>query len=214
MGLMVAFVLVGAVAGQDFEPPRLRAGALPDRPPVQALGGGEVLLEVAVGRDGVVGDVKTLRDTPPFTELLREAVSSWRFEAAREDGRATSSFVLVGGVFRPPVLAGPAPGTPPREVGGPCSEVPLPLEMVVPSYPPTALGDGLVRVDVTVGTDGKVAEARPGEGNAPFATAALDAAGRWLFRPACRQDRPVSVTAYLVFGFRSPVTLPGPSDDP
>jgi TonB family protein len=213
-GLVLGFA--GAGAGQGFEPARLRSGAaLPGRPPSQVVGGGEVLLELAVGDDGAVAHVATLRDTPPFTELLREAVGGWRFEPATEDGRALPSSVLVAGVFRPPVLAGPALGTPARDLGPPCSEVPFPLEWVVPPYPPTALGDGIVLVEVTVGTDGKVTDSRGVEGNDPFAEAALDAVRKWRFRPACRHDRPVPATADLLFGFRSPVTRPRPpGDDP
>jgi TonB family protein len=206
MSLLALCVLAGAVAGQGFEPARLLSGSVPDRQPIRVVGGGEVLLELAVGEDGAVTRVATLRDTPPFTELLREAVAGWHFEPATEDGRALPSSVLVAAVFRPPVLLGPAPGTPPREVAEPCAEIPFPTESVVPPYPPTALGDGIVLVEVTVGTDGKAVGSRAVQAAAPFGQAALDAARKWRFRPACRHGRPVPAAAYLVFGFRSPVT--------
>jgi TonB family protein len=201
-------VLAGAVAGQGFVPARLVSGSVPERPPVQAVGGGEVHLQLAVGDDGAVTRVATLRDTPPFTELLRAAVASWQFAPATEDSRATQTSVLVAAVFRPPVLLGPAPGTPSREVGPPCTEIPFPVTSVVAPYPPTALGDGLVLVEVTVDADGKVADARGVQAPAPFGSAALDAARQWRFRPACRRDHPVPATAYLVFGFRPPVMAP------
>jgi TonB family protein len=208
MSLLALCVLAGAVAGHGFVPARLVSGTVPERQPVEAVGGGEVLLELAVGDDGAVVRVSTLRDTPPFTELLRVAVASWHFEPATENGRATQTSVLVAAVFRPPVLLGPAPGTPPREVGPPCVEIPYPVASVVPPYPPTALGEGLVLVEVTVGSDGKVTDARGVQAPAPFGPAALDAARKWRFRPACRQDRPAAATAYLVFGFRPPVMSP------
>jgi TonB family protein len=210
MSLLAVCVLAGAVAGQGFGPARLVAGSLPPRQPVEAVGGGEVLLELAVGEDGAVARVATLRDTPPFTNLLRAAVAGWHFEPAAVNGRATRTSVLVAAVFRPPVLLGPAPGTPPREVASPCAEIPFPVDSVVPPYPPTALGDGLVLVELTVGTDGTVTDARGVQAPAPFGRAALDAARRWRFRPASRQDRPAAARAYLVFGFRSPVTPPKP----
>jgi protein TonB len=206
MSLMALCVLAGAVAGQGFEPARLASGSVPDRPPVEAVGGGEVLLELAVGDDGAVTRVVTLRDTPPFTDLLRAVVASWHFAPATDDGRPLDASVLVAAVFRPPVLLGPAPGTPPRAVAEPCAAIPFPAESVVPPFPPTALGDGIVLVEVTVGTDGKVVDSRGVQAPAPFARAALDAARQWRFRPACRNDRPVPAAAYLVFGFRSPVT--------
>jgi hypothetical protein len=80
----------------------------------------------------------------------------------------------------------------------------------VPPYPPAALGDALVLAEATVGTDGAVTESRCIEGAEPFAGASLVAVRSMRFRPACRQGRPVSVAAYLVFGFRSPVTPPKP----
>ena len=78
MSLLALCVLAGAVAGQGFVPARLASGSVPERQPVQAVGGGEVLLELAVDDDGAVVRVATLRDTPPFTELLRAAVASLR----------------------------------------------------------------------------------------------------------------------------------------
>jgi outer membrane biosynthesis protein TonB len=212
-GLLIA--LGGLAAGQAFEPARLRSGSLPARQPVQVVGGGEVLLELAVGADGAVADVTTLRDTPPFTELLREAAASWRFEPATENAGALAWPVLLAAVFRPPALMGPAPGPAARDLERPCTRIPFPVDRVVPPYPPTALGDGLVLAEVTVGADGQVGDVRSVEGGTPFVQAARDAARQWRFRPACRHDRPVPVRAYLAFGFRSPVTLPRPpGDDP
>jgi hypothetical protein len=210
MTLLAAFVLVGTVAAQGFDPPRFREGSLPARPSPQVVAGGQVLLEVVVGGDGAVAEVTTLRDTPPFTGMLREAVTGWRFRAATEDGRGRAWPVLVAGIFRPPALAGPVAGIPPRDIDTPCSEIPVPLGLVVPAYPPTTLGDAMLLVELGVEADGTVADPRILEGNGPFAQPALDAARGMRFRPACRHGRPVSVSAYLVLGFRSPISLPRP----
>jgi hypothetical protein len=40
----------------------------------------------------------------------------------------------------------------------------------------------------------------------PFATAALDAARRWRFRPARVGGRVAAICAYLLFGFPEPIT--------
>ena len=103
---------------------------------------------------------------------------------------------------------GRARAVPPGAVGAGREEPPFPVAGVIPPYPPTALGEGLVLVEVTVGSDGKVTDARGVQAPAPFGPAALDAARKWRFRPACRQDRPAAATAYLVFGFRPPVMSP------
>ena len=40
--------------------------------------------------------------------------------------------------------------------------------------------------------------------------AAVETARQWRFRPAAREGRSVPAAAYLVFGFRSPVTVRAP----
>src|SRR3990172_2738532 len=71
------------VSVESFEPARLRSGEAFIQPPMTA-GGGEVLLELEVAASGEVTGVTTLRTTPPFGDLLRQAASGWRFEPARE----------------------------------------------------------------------------------------------------------------------------------
>jgi TonB family protein len=206
MGRVIVCLLAATLAGPEVTPARLRSGSVPDRPPAQVVGGGDVLLELAVGPDGALARVATMRDTAPFTELLRDAVADWTFEPATADGRAVRWPLLLAGVFRPPVLVGPAPGSPPRDAERPCAEIPFPLDMTPPPYPPAAVGDALVLLEVTVGKDGRVTGPRMLQGSEPFASAARDTARQWRFRPACRDGGPLSVPAYLVFGFRAPVT--------
>jgi TonB family protein len=155
-----------------------------------------------------VSEVLTLRETPPFTELLRHAVTGWRFQPSRQDGRAQAWPVLVAGIFRPPTLVGPAAGTPPRDTATPSSHIPIPLEPIVPPYPPSAVGDAVVLVEVGVGEDGTVAERRVVEGRAPFVDPALDAVRNWRFRPARREGHAVTAFAYVVFSFRGPIGPP------
>jgi len=93
------------VSVESFEPARLRSGEAFIQPPMTA-GGGEVLLELEVAASGEVTGVTTLRTTPPFGDLLRQAASGWRFEPAREVQEdpdapiAVDSKVLVAGFFR------------------------------------------------------------------------------------------------------------------
>jgi hypothetical protein len=59
------------------------------------------------------------------------------------------------------------------------------------SYPPGALGDAIVVIDVVIAKDGTVASAELIEGIDPFAAQALTAVRGWRFRPARRGDDPV-----------------------
>src|SRR5262249_51428172 len=75
-------VVAWAAPGLDV-PAQDRGGPLPVIP-VQAVGGGEVFLEVTVSIGGVVTDIRKLRVTPPYTEVLTDAVGQWQFRPAEE----------------------------------------------------------------------------------------------------------------------------------
>jgi TonB family protein len=121
---------------------------------------------------------------------------------------AVEARVLVGGWFRPPTLySGAMPGDAPKEVAEPSAELAFPTSTVTPRYPPDGLGDQVVLVEVEVGKDGSVVEARIIRSARGFDSVALDAARRWKFRPVQLGGEAVTVFSYIVFGFREPVTV-------
>jgi TonB family protein len=206
-------VCVSTQAG--YAPARYRGGAVPSIPVGStAVGGGEVLLELDVSREGRVARVRTLRTTPSFTEQMMEAVRSWRFNPAdvpvdpgspnRRDRRPVDSKVLLAGVFRPPALLGPTLGEPIENVAGASAEVALPTETVMPPLPPTAFSAGVVLVEVQLDATGAVAAASVVSSAPAFDSAALDAARQWKFRPARRSGAPVPAFVYIMFGFAVP----------
>lgn len=200
-GVAVAIVLGGGLS----QPAQFRSGGPPELP-VLAAGGGHVALEVLVGVDGQVFGVNVLRGVTPFSDALRTSVARWRFEPRQEAGRPVEAPVLVAAWFRTPTLLESAGAFEFPPASGRASEdIPLPVVVGVPAYPPTALGDGVVAVEVAVGIEGDVRSVRVVLFAAGFDAAAMDAARRWRFRPAIRADKPVPSVAYLVFGFRSPV---------
>jgi TonB family protein len=210
---MALFLLPWILSSASFEPARYESGEVFVQPPFSA-GGGEVLLELDVSGSGEVSKVHSLRTTPPFADLLRQAAAGWRFSPARdvpEDPAApvvVDSKVLVAGFFRPPALYNaPARGELPRDVAAPSEEVPFPTTLIGPLYPPTSSlhMSQTVVVEVEVGANGEVASSKviqPAEG---LSAAAEDAARQWKFRPARRNGREVRSFAYIVFGFREPV---------
>lgn len=209
-----------AMAGQGgFVPAQYREGALPQIP-IQALGGGEVFVELSVSSSGGVSGVRTLRATPPFTEAVNDAVRSWQFRPAEEEvepeagkpvepkpRKRVESTVLVAGIFRPPTLNTPTSGEPPRNVASASSGTPFPLTTVTPRYPPLARDSGIVLIEVRVDTGGGVADAKVIRSARPFDEPALDAARRWTFRPARVRGKAVTTLAYIAFAFRQPVTV-------
>jgi TonB family protein len=203
-GLIIfACALVGALA-QAPEPARLQRGTLPSLPPM-AVGGGQVFLQLAIDRTGRVADVVPLRTTPPFTSLMTEAVREWTFRPAEESGQVGSA-VLVAALFRPPSSGVPTLGEMPRDVGTGSPAMPFPVVAVTPAYPPHAYMGGIVLLEARVNRLGAVVDATVLRSARPFDAAAQAAARQWRFRPAQRQDGPVSAIVYLVFGFPVPVT--------
>lgn len=202
-----------------WQPARYTAGALPPVAPL-AVGGGDVMLEVALGQDGRVGAIDVLRDTPPFTEALSTAVKTWTFQPAEdvvvpEPGakpdpatkRPIASKVLVLGLFRPPALFQGTLGTTPKTLGRPSEASPAPSsDAVMPLHPPNAMFDGAVLVQLNVGVDGRVETATVVRSAPGFDQPTLEALKSLSFRPSRVHGRPATANVYVVAAFRQPVT--------
>jgi TonB family protein len=177
------------------------SGELPAAPAL-AVSGGEVFLEVAVAATGGVASIRTLRTTPGFTEPTIDAVRGWRFAAAT--GAQLAELVFVAAMFSPP-LNGPTLGQPAADVLAASDEIPYPTHAAPAAYPPRAMGDGAVLVDVTVDADGTLTDTEIKSSSPAFDSAAMAAARAWSFRPARRNGRPVTAHACILFVFRQPV---------
>lgn len=175
------------------------------RLPVTTTAGGEVLLHVKLDAAGTPELISGILEAPPFAEALREAVRGWQLPWASVEAGPD---ILVAGVFRSAALLEltnlPAP--PPPTMAP--IVIPSPVEWTRPPYPPKAMGDAVVIVEVRLGDNGGVRGTRVVRSSPGFDAAATDAAWQWRFRPAVRDGRPVPTIAYLVFGFRAPVTSP------
>jgi hypothetical protein len=192
--------------------PRLREGSGSAQIPeaVEAVGGGEVVLELAVDARGTVGRVEPIRTTPPYTDLVVSAAATWQFEPATSliEGRSTTAAapVLVVAVFRPPALyGGPARGVVPQTVGVASTRLPRLVSVVMPAYPPTATGNAIVLVEIEL--SGRAASRGyrilgPASG---FDSAALDAVRAWRFDAPGAPDGADRIFVYAVLGFRTPI---------
>jgi TonB family protein len=201
-------------AAPSFHAARYRDGSLPSLPPPTVVAGGEVMLELTVTSDGAVRDVKTLRTTPPYTDAMIMAAKTWRFMPAEVESdpvastpaKSVESSVLVVGIFRPPTLNTPTLGELPRDVGTESDGTPFPIATVVPLYPLRAQGGGLVLIETTVDSMGRATQNRVIRSSPPFDEPALDSLRQWTFRPARGRGTGTAAFAYVVFGFREPVT--------
>lgn len=205
IGSTVGLVLAAATAAAQggWVPPRL-ATAQVGAAPWNAVSGGIAAYDVSLDENGAVADASIVQDVPPFGAVLGEAIRSWRFEPARDGGRAVASRVLALGFFRPPALHFPAPSSPRYRDAVAPDEIPWPTAVVVPPYPPNAVGSGKVILEADVSSRGAVTGVRILSAPTAFDGAAADTARQWTFRPASRGRRPVESRAVLVFSFVAP----------
>jgi TonB family protein len=222
--VLVLAVSVDLAAQQPatFIPPRILNAALPASPALTVAGGGEVLIEAIVGRSGTVTRPTLLRSTPPYAQLMLDAIARWRFLPARTWSAGTPEMpvdasVLIAAVYRPPAMFLAATvGEVPKDLATPTVEVVFPSSLTSPGYPPNAANSitaSTVLFEVSLDETGRIREARAIAADPGFERAALDALMQWRFRPALFRGRPAMATAYVLFGFRPPVvsSAPGPA---
>jgi hypothetical protein len=200
---------VGAAVEQRSTSPRLREGRLPAQIP-QALGGGEVVLELSIDSRGAVTQVERVRVTPPYADLVVNSAAEWRFEPATVmlEGRtiAVAGSVLVVAVFRPASFyAGPAPGVAPQVLGASSPLVPRVESIVMPAYPPKGTGGGIVLVGIEMNSRAETSSYRIVRPASGFDAAALDAVRAWRFGAPQTLDVPDPLFVYAMVGFRAPL---------
>ncbi len=205
-----------ALQAPRFNPQRLTAAVLPPLPGPHVTGGGEVLIEAIVDRRGLVTRPAVLRSTPPYTDLVLEAVARWRFEPARDvDYKGIETTVEVPvtviAIYRPPVLMNaPTVGESPSDLMKASGDVAVATSTVAPLYPPNALDGGVTLFEIGLDEAGRATEMRDVQSMGGFESAARDALAQFQFRPATYRARPVPSATYVIFGFRTPVGLVPP----
>jgi TonB family protein len=199
---MAAAALVG-LAMQSYEPPKLQGGRL-EAQKLMTTTAGMVLLDLTVSERGAVTDVRMVKDVPPFGELTKSSIASWRFDPARDNRVATDSRVLVIGLYRPPAMLFPLPDVPSAPAADNDDAVPFPTKLVVPPYPPNRIGSTSVLVVLDIDERGGVTSAQTIGSETGFDDSAVSTARQWEFRPAMEQGRAVASRAYMIVSFRQP----------
>jgi TonB family protein len=200
---LIMLLAAAAVQTGAFEPPRVVSSPFGGIP-WGSRAAGVVVLDVDVDERGRVRGVETVKDVEPFGDVLRSSVSSWTFEPARDDGRAVGHPVLVAALVRPAMLKFPAPPPPPPPPADAPEAIAFPTEIGIPPYPANRIGGAAVLVEAEIDDRGRVTSAEIEGETSGFDDAALEAARRWVFRPAKYEGRGVPSRAYLLFAFRQP----------
>jgi len=168
---------------------------------------GVVILEVVVQKDGTVGDVRVMRSLDAATGLDNEAINAarqWRFKPSTLGGEPIDIYVTLELAFR--LHDGPFGFGAHRqtEVG---LIMPVVMSDVQPRYTPEALREkieGTALVEVVVGVDGLVSDARlvkSVDEASGLNAEALRAARQWVFQPGTFNRQPVPVVTYLEMKF-------------
>ncbi len=187
---------------------RFRIGNPPELPPL-AANGGLVGLELRIAPSGIVKEAIVIDDSPPFTEEIKKVVRLWIFHPEREDGARVDGRVAVIALFRGPTLVGGG-SPPPERISSPSPEIPYPTSIATPAYPPRALYSGVVMLELEVDETGEVTHVEVLDDEEGFAPVAVETAGKFRFRPAKSDGRPVFSRALLIFGFPQPLTTRRP----
>jgi TonB family protein len=199
-----ALLLAALQPGAGFEAPKVKSASLGSLP-YGARAAGLVVLDVTVDSRGAVSDVRTVKDLPPFGEVLRESVSSWSFEPARDGGEPVAQPVLVIGAFRPAMVLFPAPPAPPPPPADAPQAIPYPTAVGIPPYPANRIGSAAVLVETGIDETGAVTSARVVGDASAFDDASVEAARRWAFRPARHGGHATPSRAYILFVYRQPM---------
>jgi TonB family protein len=162
------------VAGGDVPVPKRVRFVAPAYPAeAQAQGRrGIVILELVLDVEGRVESASVVRSVPGFDEAALAAARQWTYEPTRVEGRPVRVRLTVPITFalRLPETTRD-PGVPQMVQGG------------VPGFPAGASGPARVVAEVTLHTDGSVAEASVKSGESPYAEALLQALRTWRFVP-------------------------------
>jgi TonB family protein len=197
--------------GGGIAPPTKIRNVSPVYPPdaLAARAAGVVIIEAVVGEDGKVRDTRVLRSVPMLDAAATEAVKQWEFTPTLLNGQAVPVVMTVTVNFTTDGVAGglkagsgfdappppPPPPPPPgaKELSDPAAvrvggsiRPPAKITNVNPVYPPEAKDarvQGVVILDILIGEDGRVENAKILRSIPLLDQAAIDAVTQWVFTP-------------------------------
>lgn len=175
-------------AGTDVPAPKRAKTVLPEYPPeAQAQGiRGIVILEVVIDTEGHVASAEVVRSIAPLDEAALAAVRQWQYEVTKVDGKPVSVRLTVPITF---ALKVPEVS---RQEG-----IPELRQGASPGFPPEASrgkGGATVTAEVTLDSNGSVADALVTAGQPPWDESLLRALRTWKFAV----DDPDSILAFKV----------------
>jgi periplasmic protein TonB len=158
--------------------------------------------------------VQTTQSAPVVQPASVRPVSSVSFPTANRSNASTPNLAGIPSSLKSGMaqMSPEASGNKPPEAALPSIEpVNLPeaaargllLEQATPVYPPSARGQsGTVTLQVLIGRDGTVQDAKFIQGSLAFARTAIDGVKQWRFKPYLMNGRPASTQTLLTLSFK------------
>jgi outer membrane biosynthesis protein TonB len=216
--LFLASALVLGMAGpapanhpQHFTPPDiLTASDIPY--PATTAAAGVVTLAVNLDATGQIMNIQTLRDIPTLTTQATIALQNWSYAAASLNGKRVPSTLIVNIVFDPAFLdsnnipLGPPESFQPPDPNATPYTPPQLLTATFPPYPANGQTSGAVVLDVTVSSQGKIAQVTTVLDVPTLTGAAAAGLKNWNFSAAIYGKTPIASKVVVAMVFRNPAT--------
>ncbi len=175
-------------AGSEVPAPKRTKTVLPEYPPEAQSQGirGIVILEIVIDAQGRVVSAEVVRSIATLDEAALAAVRKWEYEVTKVDGKPVSVRLTVPITF---ALKVPEVS---RQEGAPELR-----QGVAPAFPPEAArgkGGASVTAEVTLDSEGSVADALVTSGASPWTESLLQALRTWKFAV----EDPDTVVAFRV----------------
>jgi protein TonB len=189
----------------------------PAYPPlaIQARISGVVKFRTTVGADGSVRHITVISGHPLLVPNAIGALKEWKFppQAAESDYQVEIVFsiadvspgdVAAANALRTQPAQGKKAGPPGAIMIGPMVQAAKLINRVEPIYPDAARAAGIegdITVQVTIGEDGSVDDAKVVDGNPVLAAAAIKAVWQWKYQPTLLNGQPVKVYTTVTVSF-------------
>ena len=165
--------------------------------PQNTVSGGTVVAELGFV-SGEVERIKILYGGEPFTGSCRTALTQWHADS----GLTGDEIVVVH--FRQPYLYAVGDTKEFINLKMTKRELPYPVSIIHPSYPPNAVGQGSVILRVDISDKGAVSNVHVIRSMGVLTEASVEAVRKWSFTSAVDEDgkeTPSHAFAVLVFHF-------------
>ena len=173
------------------------------------MAAGAVSVLLSLDSSAQIQNVQVLRDFPPLTNSVQNAVQNWTITPAVLNGHAVSSEISVTVIFN---VFNPAGGAsyqslvlaPPQSIAPDASQfIPPQISMAsFANYPANSVSQGTVVIDVTVSKAGSPIKIRVVRGIPTLTEQAVIAIKNWGFNAATIQGQPIAAQMVIAFVFQ------------